>query len=162
MTNLPDFRIACGPLKASRSLRVFAKVKGTSPAAKRGLRYENRVAKELEYHVHLGHFTRIEHNPWFSFTDTFGSSTCSPDFLAYFNDNVIIIEVKLTWKEVAIHKLNDLYSPVVTAALGVSTSPLVICRNATLDSPPMALTLREAIRSPYRLLQWPDNGRILW
>lgn len=162
--NLPDFRMACSPLRASRAKReVWGKAKGSNPAAKAGLRYENRVAKQLAQHVTDKHFLRVEHNPWFTFSDQFGTANCSPDFLLFTEDNqVIIVEVKLTWVEVAIHKLNDLYHPVITEALGLACWPLIICRNTTPKAPPAALTLSSALRSPYRLLLWPDNGRIPW
>jgi hypothetical protein len=152
-----------GDVKAERSKRdLWTNQKPKSQAAKNGLRYEARVGKELQHHVVAGHFQRIEHNPWFVFEDIYGAASCSPDFLLYTDTGIIIVEVKLTWKEVAIHKLNDLYGPVVAAALGHSTMPLIICRNITKETPPAKFTLSEALASPYRLLQWPDNGRIVW
>lgn len=163
-TDLPDFRMACPPLRAARAIReVWGKAKGSNPAAKQGLRYENRVAKQLAQHVAAKHFREVEHNPWFTFSDQFGTSNCSPDFLLHTDDGkIIIVEVKLTWVEVAAHKLNDLYCPVISAALDTWCYPLIICRNTTPKAPPAALTLSSALKSPYRLLLWPDNGRIPW
>jgi hypothetical protein len=137
--------------------------KPLSIAGKQGLRYENRVHKQLTWHCKVGHFVKVEHNPWFTFTDTYGPGQCAPDFLLWQEDGtVIIVEVKLTWVEVALHKLTDLYRPVVICATGAKALPLVICRNLVPSSPPGALTLREAFASPYRLLHWPDTGRMLW
>jgi hypothetical protein len=165
-TNLSDFRITAGPLRASRAKRLFSKPKPSNLAAKQGLRYENRVGKELQLHVNKGNFIRLEHNPWFTFSDVFGTNNCSPDFLLWtegvFVEGLIIVEVKLTWVEEAAHKLTDLYCPVISAALTVPTTPLVICRNLTRLSPPAQATLRDALASPFRLLQWLDNGHILW
>lgn len=163
-TNLPDFRMAIPPLQAERATReIWGKSKGSSPAAKLGLRYENRVEKQLAYHTGQGRFSRIEHNPWFTFHDKFGTSNCSPDFLLHNADgSIIVVEVKLTWVEVAAHKLNDLYNPVISAALETWCYPLIICRNITPKAPPAALTLSKALVSDFRLLLWPDNGRMLW
>ena len=163
-TNLPDFRMAVPPLQAGRVTReVWGKAKGTSPAAKQGLRYENRVAKQLALHIVAKHFLRLEHNPWFTFSDQFGTANCSPDFLLHAEDGkIIIVEVKLTWVEVAAHKLNDLYCPVISAALNTWCYPLVICKSLTPKAPRAELTLSEALASPFKLLLWPDNGRIPW
>ena len=162
-TDLPDFRLAVKLTRASRCASVWPKAKPRSLAAKQGLRYEARVDKELRYHADRGNFVKVEHNPWFNFHDVFGTSNCCPDFLIWAGDNrVIIVEVKLTWVEVAAHKLIDLYGPVINAALNVRSEPLVICRNLTRLAPPAKHTLRDALASPFRLLQWPDNGRMLW
>lgn len=156
--------MAIMPLQASRSTReIWAKSKGRTLPQKMGLRYENRVEKELARHVAEGRFRRLEHNPWFTFSDQYGTANCSPDFLLHTeNGNIIIVEVKLTWVEVAIHKLNDLYNPVISAALDAPCYPLIICRNITPRAPKAELTLSRAIMSPFRLLIWPDNGRIPW
>ena len=160
---LSDFRITAGPLRASRATRAFYKSKGTSLATRQGYRYENRVGKELQLHVNCGHFKRLEHNPWFTFNDAFGVSNCCPDFLLWSsNDIITIVEVKLTWVEEAAHKLTDLYCPVIAAALERPVSPLIICRNLAKLSPPAQTSLRDALASPFRLLQWPDNGHIIW
>jgi hypothetical protein len=156
--------MACPPLQAGRATReIWAKGKGSNPAAKLGLRYENRVEKQLAWHVTQKRFKRLEHNPWFTFSDQFGTANCSPDFLLHTEDgNIIIVEVKLTWVEVAIHKLMDLYQPVISEALQAPCYPLIICRNLTPKAPAPALTLSGAIMSPFRLLLWPDNGRMPW
>src|ERR1700691_4202818 len=113
--SLPDFRMIVGDVKAERSKRnLWTNQKPKSQAAKNGLRYEARVGKELQHHVVVGRFEKLEHNPWFVFEDIYGAAACCPDFLLHVEGGIIIVEVKLTWVEVAIHKLNDLYSPVVS------------------------------------------------
>lgn len=159
---LPDFRMAIGLKRAGRATREFPVPKASNAASKLGLRYENRVAKELLRHEQRGNFTRVEHNPWFTFSDIYGTANCCPDFLLWSEAGLTIVEVKLTWVEVAIHKLNDLYTPVVSMALEQSTMPLVICRNSAPGAPKAEFTLGAAMASPYRLLQWPDTGHMLW
>ena len=147
---------------AARSAPAYAKARGSNPAARAGLQYEGRVEKQLRHHVTLGHFRSVERNPWFQFSDEFGTAACSPDFLLFSDNELTIVEVKLTWVDVAIHKLNDLYNPVVSTALGSAAFPLIICRNLTRDAPPAQTSLSAALKSPYRLLHWPDIGQIRW
>lgn len=157
-----DFRIALGLRWAERSRRDFPKPKPSNTAAKLGLRYENNVGKELTIHVKRGNFRRIEHNPWFTFSDDFGTANCSPDFLLWEEQGITVVEVKLTWVDVAIAKLMDLYGPVVSHALNAPVRFLVICRNLTPAAPSAKHSLREALESEEPLLQWMSNGHILW
>lgn len=161
--NLPDFRIAGTELRAERTRQVWPKAKGKSLAQKDGHRYETKVAKALALHVNQGHFIRLERNPWFNFHDVYGTSNCAPDLLLWVDEKtVIIVEVKLTWVEVAAHKLADLYYPVIRSALEVEAWPLIICRNLQLTSPPAKHTLCEAMASEYRLMHWPEIGALPW
>jgi hypothetical protein len=157
-----DYRIAMGITHASRALRSFPKPKPSNPAAKLGLRYERNVGKELTLHVNRGNFINIEHNPWFTFHDDYGVANCCPDFLLRLDQGIVVVEVKLTWVEVAMAKLEELYCPVIRTALRMPTRPLVICRNMSRLAPPPQFTLREAMSSPHRLLQWPSTGHIQW
>lgn len=154
--------MAIGLSGAHRARREFPKPKPSNPAAKLGIRYENRVGKELRRHVIPNRFTDLEHNPWFTFYDVYGVGNCCPDFLLWVNDRVIVVEVKLTWVEVALAKLDELYCPVISAALHCPVLPLVICRNATTNSPSAKFTLGEALISKNKLLQWPQTGHIQW
>lgn len=159
---LTDFR-TCHDLQwAARASAPFGKPRAASAAAKRGLRYENRVEKELWRHVREGRFLLCEHNPWFAFRDFYGSANCAPDFVLHGDAELTIVEVKLTWVEVAIHKLNEFYHPVISCALGRPAWPLVICRNLTPAAPPAETTFSAALASSTRLLHWPDIGHIPW
>ena len=158
-----DFRMVSEVgLTAKRAAAPLFKNKGNSLATKNGLRYENRVHRQLQHHVGLRHFHRVEHNPWFLFSDVYGASSCCPDFLLWLDDHVIITEVKLTWVGEAAQKLIELYRPVVKEALGVDVSPLIIVKNLTPFSPPASPSLREALMSPHKLLHYFDAGRMLW
>lgn len=157
-----DFRLPVGEMRAERALRAQVLPKPTSEAQKQGLRYERKVGKELLRHVTGGKLSGMEHNPWFTFYDKFGPGNCCPDFLLFFQRGIVIVEVKLTHVDVALAKLKDLYTPVVSCALGMPTLPLVICRNITPLSPTPCHSLFEAILSESKLLQWPSNGHILW
>jgi hypothetical protein len=167
MLTSADYRIVdVASLRAARLGRPYYKAHGNSLAAKNGLRYEKRVGKELEHMVKLGRLGKVEHNPWFTFVDKYGAGQCCPDFLIWDMPGddgfVIIVEVKLTWIAEAPQKLYDLYQPVVSNALGVNVTSLVICRNTAPMAPQSHFSLREAIMSGSRLLQWPDNGRMIW
>lgn len=161
--SLIDFRMAIDLRWAARTTPPFTKSSPSNAAARNGLRYEQKVGRELARHTEAGRFVDIEHNPWFQFADLYGSAQCSPDFLLYTEKKtIIIVEVKLTWVEVAIHKLNDLYNPVISTALARQASSLLICRNLTSKAPPASATLSAALASPYRLLHWPEIGQMRW
>lgn len=151
-----------GNYRAERATRNFSLPPPKRASAKDGLRYERKIGKQLEAHVAAERFLKLEKGPWFSFEDDYGAGNCCPDFLLHLPDSIIIVEVKLTWVEVAIHKLNDLYNPVVSVALGKPCFPLIICRNITPASPPAELTLSKALVSPFRILHWPEIGNIRW
>lgn len=159
---LPDFRMAIGLTAAHRARREFPIAKPSNVAARIGLRYERRVGRELALHIKPDRFVKLEHNPWFTFYDTYGVANCCPDFLLWMDTGIIIIEVKLTWVEVALAKLHELYCPVISCALNAPVLPLVICRNITAKSPSAAFSLSTALTSPGKLLQWPQTGHILW
>jgi hypothetical protein len=157
--------MAVGNIRAERTYAKWPKARGNTIAQINGHRYEARVEKQLTAHVKAGRLHSVERNPWFEFHDDFGSANCSPDFLIWpspLEQEVFIVEVKLTWVEIAAHKLIDLYHPVITRALNVRATPLIICRNLTPRAPKAERTLRDAIRSDYRLLHWPDVGNIPW
>lgn len=151
-------------LSARRSLREIHAPKPTSPAGLAGLRYERRVDRQLRKHIVEKRFSKIEHNPWFTYSDQFGSGFCCPDFILWSpgGNFVVVAEVKLTWIGAAILKLRDLYLPVVAAALDVPAMPLTIVRNLTPESPDAKHTLAEALSSEAKLLQWFDNGSMPW
>ena len=159
-----DFRlVACDSLVAKRAMVPLYLPKASTAAGRLGLRYEKRVRAQLQRHVAEGHFTSLEHNPWFTFSDIYGASACSPDFLLWLAEGrIIVAEVKLTWTPSAVAKLVELYLPVVGTALGVPTYPLVIVRNLTPDAPPAAHTITDALRSQSKLLHHFDNGSIIW
>ena len=159
---MSDFRLSIGLTRAERTPARFVKPKGSTPAAKLGLRYERNVGKQLEWHEKRGNFIRLEKNPWFTFHDEAGSAFCSPDFLLHLDHGIVVVEVKLKWVEQAIAKLQQLYCPVVEVALGKPARPLVICRYSATGAPQSAVTLREAILNPNKPLLWPDNGRMIW
>lgn len=162
MANL-DYRMALNLTSATRATREFPKPRPSNDAARVGLQYERRVGKELKYYQTRGKFVRVEHNPWFTFYDSCGMGNCCPDFLLWLDNKVIIVEVKLTWVEVAIHKLENLYGPVVGMALNMPTESLVICRNLAANAPRPKLTLSEALAAPTNpLLLWPTSARMPW
>jgi hypothetical protein len=159
---MSDYRIAVGLTKAERARTRYAVPVPSSPAAKLGLTYERKIGRELVMHVNRGNFVKLEHNPWFTFYDSFGIGNCCPDFLLWGTSGIVVIEVKLTWVAEALDKLHELYCPVVSVALGIATRPLVICRSLTSETPKPQLTLRQATTGNGNLLLWPSNGHITW
>lgn len=163
MSTLGDYRIALGLRSVERCAPLFTKVRASSPAAKLGLAYEKRVGKELLRFLDKDGFSKIEHGSWFRFYDTLGTGHCSPDFIMWFNNKAVVVEVKHTWVAEAKAKLDDLYLPIVSCAHnGAPTLPLVIVKNMTRSAPSASLTLFDALFSETKLLHWPNIGRMLW
>lgn len=159
---MSDHRYIVELESAQRTRNLFSKQKGSSPAAKLGLRYERRVLRELTQLCNRGYFLDLEHTPWFSFEDKYGPGTCSPDFLMFLDKGIVIIETKLTWVPNALSKLEELYCPVVSCAFNAPVRPLVICRSVTPQAPQPKLTLREAILADSQLMLYAMNGPMLW
>lgn len=131
-------------------------------AAKLGLAFERRVGRELSQHVAAGRIAKVEHNPWFNYTDKGGVGFCCPDFLLLTDFGLTIVEVKLTWVAEAAEKLRLLYTPVVAHVFGKTPSVLVLCRRLAETSPVADVSLRTALAKPSALLLWPGNGGIPW
>lgn len=160
---MEDFRKVSNLLRASRVEQGPFKIKASNASAKRGLQYEQRVFTALKAFVSEDKFFKIEHNPWFSFTDANGHNYCAPDILLHYkHSTVVIVEVKLTWVKEAEPKLEQLYCPVISLALDRLVAPLVICRNLIPEAPRPSFTFSEALDNPHRLLHWPATGTILW
>lgn len=157
-----DYRIAIGLTDAERTAPLFGKSRPRRIAPKLGLAYENRIGKELKKHHEKERFLEFEHNPWFRFYDTFGTGHCSPDYLIHFPQGVVVVEVKLTWVEIAQDKLNDLYMPVVSLALDRPVRSLVIVKNLTPQAPPSSPSIMSALRKKTNLVHWPMIGPLLW
>lgn len=158
---MDDFRIITQLCEVRRTLPLF-KAKGSNPAARLGLQYERRVGRELKRQVALRNLTAVDLNPWFFFSDTYGSGNCSPDIVLLAQGQICVVEIKLTWIPEALTKLQLLYCPVVSFAMQKPVNGLVICKNLTPKAPPAALTLSEALSQPGGLLHWPNIGHILW
>lgn len=159
-----DYRlVAAENLVAKRATRALHVPKASNDAAKQGLRYERRVRTQLLRHVANGHFDKLEHNPWFTFSDVFGDSSCCPDFLLWRPEGgIVIVDAKLTWVPHALSKIVELYMPVIATALRARVSPLVVVRNLTPETPQVRHTIREAMEYPVGVLQWFDNGPMIW
>jgi predicted AAA+ superfamily ATPase len=106
--------------------RVFIN-KGHTPAQKLGLRYENKVVKQL-----IKEFgpAMVEHNPWYNYQDETGFHACCPDILIHKPNLIFIIEVKYTMTPEAVRKLYEVYRPVIYLATNIKTRPIIIIKNA--------------------------------
>lgn len=132
----------------------------SAAAAKLGLRYEAKVAKNLKA---LPVVAKFERNPWFRFVDLQGMTYCSPDGIIKLVDGTIVVyEVKYTYTPEAMQKLETLYSPVVRRALRLTVPPLLltIARNLVPGAPTPCYSFSSALTSEHRLLQWLGQGSI--
>ena len=147
---------------AKRTTERFTKSRPSSTAAQKGLAYERKVFKQLNQLFVENYFSFIEHNPWFEYEDFYGHHICSPDFILHQKDQLIIVEVKLTWVPEARGKLESLYQPVIEKALGTKTTSLIICKIMAPNAGSPQSQFSKALNSPNKLLHWPAIGRIEW
>lgn len=150
--------------------------KPRSLAARDGLRYERKIAKQLGRYLLDGHFAALEHNPWFSYRrDMAAAAYCVPDFIFLHTSPggrpfLCVAEVKLTWIPDAAPKLREIYCPVATLVFRRPAFGFVICRNLTPDVMPpgttVVHTLSEAIAAAPGdsdvILHWPEIGQLPW
>jgi hypothetical protein len=86
-----------------------------------GLRFERLIYSALPSALH---------GQWFFFEDENGPGHCQPDLIyPFLPDFFAIIEVKYTLVPGAHQKLNNLYLPVVSAALKAPAAGVVIVKN---------------------------------
>jgi hypothetical protein len=136
-------------LLAKRCERTVFVNKGHTPAQKLGLRYENKVVKQL---VKQFGPAMVEHNPWYNYQDETGFHACCPDIIIW-SKIPIILEVKYTLTPEARGKLQKLYGPVVL----FSTNSIPAVRTCIivkhLGNVPQFLP-------PPHLVQWLERGWI--
>jgi hypothetical protein len=148
-------------LSASRAPERVHKSRASNARGYVGLLYERKAVKMLK--SILPKSMSLEHNPWFYYTASEGTSgACCPDILIHDNDfdYIIVIEIKNTWVPGAIEKLRALYCPVVAKALERPTKPLVLVKNLTPDSPHPQPTLSFGLIATNPLIQWLGRGTI--
>ena len=136
-----------------------AKITSLKGPNRLGLTYENNVFKSLKKQF-TPRGISIKHNAFFQYQFE-GESVrwCSPDVLINFGNEIIVIEVKLTWVEGAMIKLVGLYCPVVSVAHGGrKCCPVVVTKTLTSEAPTASLSLTDAIQST-ALLHWPICNR---
>lgn len=163
---MPRFNKAAGLTAAARCLPKH-QPKPNNPASAAGIAYERKVVGALAIAFADVGFD-LSHNPWFEFSGTFGYGLCCPDVLlapqtGEFANQVFVIEVKLKWVPEALEKLTDFYCPVISYALSVPVTPLVICRHLTPEAPRAYHTFGEAADNVYLspLMQWLGASRLI-
>ena len=156
------FRIIANLEAASRISEPFSKQKGNTRAKHAGILYEKNVGDQFSKLKFDKWFGTVEHNPWFEYTDEFGSGICSPDYIIQVGNGVIIVEVKLTWVSIAKQKLELLYAPVVMQALDCPVSCLIVVKKLTPEVSEYSTTVKDALESESKVLYWPKIGQIRW
>lgn len=135
-----------------------------NPIARSGLSYQRKFSQALDDSTPPGYI--VEREPWFEYRDSRSdkSLVCCPDLLAVDNEEgfAIVIEIKRTWVPDAIEKLRRVYCPVVSAALGLPTRPLVVCKTLLPSCPRPSPTISFALFSDDPLFHWLGRGSIEW
>lgn len=131
--------------------------------ARKGVNYEKNFFKALE--SVLPPSMLFLHQPWFRYrTSGDRHCFCSPDGIVRdtTNEFALVFEVKLTWIPEAAEKLETLYCPVVSRALGIPARGIVVARNLIPDSPRPQPSLGFAMMTHNALYHWIGSGPIEW
>jgi|SRR6516162_9948253 hypothetical protein len=124
-------------VSARRIPAPFTKSRTRQPALRNGLNYEKGFIRALEKAVR-GTNLIVESNSWFAYRDSDNNShCCAPDAIILMGVlPVAIIEIKYTWVATALDKIQSIYWPVVSLAIGCPIGcPTVVVKRLTEESP---------------------------
>lgn len=111
---------------------VFAQKDKPTAAMRKGLRFENRVAVDLK---EMG--LECLHGQWIKYSDAGHEAFLQPDFVLLHHG--IILEAKLSLREPAFDKLEQLYVPVAAKVWNREFKVLQICKNIKRTKRPVFL-----------------------
>lgn len=138
-----------------------------SKRARSGVLYERAFAHALFLARPPG--ATINRNPWFAYQDARAreeTKFCCPDVIAFSPEDefVTVFEVKRTWIPEAALKLQELYLPVVSRALGIPAVGVVVCKNLVPEAPRPATTISLSMlkRPNPGLYHWITNTPVRW
>lgn len=102
-----------------------------------GLRYERLFAKQ---------FPQALHGQWFEYEDRYGRGYCQTDLIeSLLPECIIVFEVKYTLTREAFLQLQELYLPIVQAAMNAPVIGIVVARNLIETDIEIAATLDYAV-----------------
>lgn len=141
-------------LSAQRATKPHAFPRPSKLIQREGLSYQRKVYLALKRNFN------VEYGPWFKYEKWGLPRYCQPDIILHESSRAIVIEIKLAATPLALEKLESLYVPVVSSALGVPAKPLVITRSLSHWSPagtPRGLSLDRGLSFTASLTQTIDS-----
>lgn len=87
----------------------FARRRRLTASGRKGITWQNKVGKHLQ-RLWPG---RVRSEQWFCFYDANGQGYAQPDHFVLFSDRVLLVECKLTQKELAEQQMELLYKPIL-------------------------------------------------
>lgn len=120
------------------------RVRGTKAL---GLGYEKKVGKTLRQL-----FGDVHSAVWFSFFDCGVAKCCQIDHFVVLSNQVLLVECKLSEKEVAWSQMRDLYAPILFKIYGQPVTRVQATKFIRSAKP--INDIREALRQP--------GGEFLW
>ena len=90
-----------------------------------GLRLEKRVAKEIRHAVPGEVFC----GQWIEYLDENGLGYAQPDIFILQEDQILLLEVKLTQTENGWAQMEDLYEPLLHHIYGLPVHQCLVCQN---------------------------------
>ena len=105
------------PLDEKPSCIPTARLRGVKAA---GLKYEKSFGKAVP---------AARHGQWFEFCDANGPGFCQPDYLLRLDDQLVVLECKLSLVDEAFEQLEGLYFPVLEKITGFRPLGVVVTKN---------------------------------
>lgn len=138
-------------------------------ASANGIRYERRVSKALTI-LAINNDLILESQPWFVFSSRRECSTppekefCAPDFILSPLDRswFLILEVKQTFYDLALDKLEQLYLSVVGSAYQKPVNGILICKTLIPGAPKPIDSLRGYKPFIASVYHYPELGPLVW
>lgn len=110
----------------------------------KGLTHENKVGRTLRQV-----FDDVTSGQWFRFLDANGWHCCQIDHYVVLEDQVLLIEAKLTETWVGFSQIDFLYRPVLRHLYGQPVTGVVACRNLVTRRNPLLINdISEALERP--------------
>lgn len=85
-----------------------------------GLRYERALARALPGAIH---------GQWWEYEDLNGHGWCQSDLIMRVGAELVVLEAKYSWVEKGHEQMEELYMPVIEAALGQRPLGIEVCKN---------------------------------
>lgn len=125
------------------------KVKRLYGTKAKGITYEKKIGRRL------GSLWPVVSGQWFEFRDANGLGCCQTDHYVVLDDQVLLVECKLTETWVGFSQIDLLYRPILEAVYGKPVTGVMACKHLTTRVNPRLITdVRSALRVPGANFVW--------
>lgn len=141
--------ISCSPLNSWPD-RIPKRKRGRG-AKGAGITYEKKVGRILKRILPV----EVVSERWWLYNDLDGRHLCQTDHYAVYEDQVLVVECKLTESWIGHSQINNLYRPVLERFFQRPITGIVACKVRTSrDNRVLIEDPREALEAPGKTFVW--------